>query len=112
MAGKKERRIAWFLRAPGCGLAVVTAPNFEQATVKAAEYWGLAWGEVASKIEVERTVEQMPNVCTECGTVYSGASYALCEKCRNKRRAEHERMREAAIAYRQRERYRREKRRK
>ena len=109
MATKKERRIAWFLRAPGCALAIVTAQNFEQATIKAAEFWGVPWREIASNIEVERTVEQKPNVCTECGTVYSGASFALCERCRARRRAEHDRMREAAIAYRQRERLRKEK---
>lgn len=41
MAATKKKRIAWFLRAPGCGLAVVAAPNYEQATVKAAELWGV-----------------------------------------------------------------------
>ena len=63
MAATKEKRIAWFLRAPGCGLAVVAAPNYEQATVKAAELWGVPWGKIVSQIEVERTAEQKPNVC-------------------------------------------------
>jgi hypothetical protein len=67
MAATKKKRIAWFLRAPGCGLAVVAAPNYEQATVKAAELWGVPWGKIVSQIEVERTAEQKPNVCVECG---------------------------------------------
>lgn len=109
MAAKKERRIAWFLRAPDCGLAVVAAPDYEQATVKAAEVWGVPWGKVVAKIEVERTVEQQPNVCVECGAVYNYSRDALCERCRNRKRREHEEMRKAAGAYRRREFYRKEK---
>lgn len=92
MAATKKKRIAWFLRAPGCGLAVVAAPNYEQATVKAAELWGVPWGKIVSQIEVERTAEQKPNVCVECGGVYNYSRDALCERCRNRKRREHEQM--------------------
>lgn len=105
----KEKRIAWFLRAPDCGLAVVAAPNYEQATVKAAETWGVPWSKIVSRIEVERTVEQKPNVCVECGSVFNYSRDALCERCRSRKQREHEEMRKAAGAYRRREFYRRRK---
>lgn len=108
MASGKEKRIVWFLRAPACALAVVAAPSYEQATVKAAEFWGIPWGKIVAQIELERTVEQRANVCAECGAVYNYSRDALCAQCRNRKRREHEAMRRAAGAYRRREFYRRE----
>ena len=58
---------------------------------------------------VERTAEQKPNVCVECGGVYNYSRDALCERCRNRKRREHEQMQKAAGAYRRREFYRKGK---
>ena len=68
-----------------------------------------AGDKIVSQIEVERTAEQKPNVCVECGGVYNYSRDALCERCRNRKRREHEEMRKAAGAYRRREFYRKGK---
>ena len=35
----------WWVRHPVCGLAIVNAPNWEQATVEAAAWWETPWQE-------------------------------------------------------------------
>lgn len=105
----KEKRSVWFLRAPGHPLAIVAAENFEQASVKAAQYWDVPWAKVAWQIETERKIEQRTNVCAECGSVFNNSREALCERCRTRRQRQREEMQKAAGAYRRREFYRKER---
>lgn len=53
-AKKAPPQHLWWVRHPECGLAIVDAPNWEQATVEAANWWEVSWREVAALCECER----------------------------------------------------------
>lgn len=42
-AKKAPPQHLWWVRHPECGLAIVDAPNWEQATVEAAAWWEVPW---------------------------------------------------------------------
>lgn len=42
-AKKAPPQHLWWVRHPKCGLAIVDAPNWEQATVEAAVWWEVPW---------------------------------------------------------------------
>ena len=42
----------WWVRHPECGLAIVEAPNWEQATVEAAAWWDVPWKEISAAPDV------------------------------------------------------------
>ncbi len=86
MAVSKEQ--VWFLRHEGHGVAIVRAANFEQATVAAAKFWGVRWGEVAAGIEVERKKPLLNNICARCGKMFQGGREILCPPCERKQREE------------------------
>ena len=61
-------------------VAVLRAPNWEQATVAAAEWWGVPWAKVAALSEA-RKMEQAPRcVCVQCGLVFHGEGLR-CARC-------------------------------
>lgn len=61
--------------------AWVVAQSWIEATVKAAEFWGVPWREVAAYCEEKKKIVGAPrNVCCRCGTVYFGAP-PMCSRC-------------------------------
>lgn len=78
-----DKNILWEVGCKGHADAWVVAPNWEQATLKAAEFWGVSWGSVAAYcVEKKKTVGAPRNVCCKCGRVYFGAPpmCSVCEK--------------------------------
>ena len=53
----------WWVRHPRYGTAVVSAPDWEQATVEAAKWWDVPWREVAALCECDRTEAVTRNIC-------------------------------------------------
>lgn len=80
MAGSRKKEFVFFVKHPNHTTVPVIAENWEQATMKAAEFWGIGWGKVAALCECERTWETHRCVCNRCGTVFHGEE-ALCDKC-------------------------------
>lgn len=70
----------WWVNHPDHTEAVVRAPNWEQATVEAAGWWGVPWGKVAALCECGRVEKIITNVCVDCGTVFQGESLR-CTRC-------------------------------
>lgn len=77
----------WWVRHPEHTVAVVSAPNWELATVEAARWWDVPWKEVAALCECERTEKVRRNVCTGCGMIFHGEGLR-CAKCEAVRRDE------------------------
>ena len=85
MAGKTEsQRIIWWVEHPKLGLAIVQAPNWEQATVEAAKWWEVPWAKVVAMCEEKRR-EILPRcICVDCGSTFWGQDggrvrCAVCE---------------------------------
>lgn len=77
----KEKHILWQVSCEGHTDAWVVAENWEQATVKAAEFWGVRWGEVAAHCQQKKKIVGAPrNVCARCGGVYYGRP-PMCARC-------------------------------
>lgn len=70
----------WWVRHPVCGLAIVNAQNWEQATVEAAAWWETPWRKVAALCECEREEIVPRHVCICCGTIFNGEGFR-CTKC-------------------------------
>lgn len=78
----KDKNILWEVGCEGHTDAWVIADNWEQATVKAAEFWGVSWRSVAALCELKnKKVGCKNNVCYKCGRVYYGA-LPLCDICK------------------------------
>ena len=52
MASKQST--CWVIEHPEIGTAFVVADNWEQATVRAAEFWGVSWARTVSGMELVR----------------------------------------------------------
>lgn len=77
---KTEFAKCFVVRHPEHGPAYVVADNWEQATVKAAQFWGVPWAKVAFDCTMEKTMEARKGVCIKCRRIiYS--SRELCEDC-------------------------------
>lgn len=77
----KEKHILWEVGCEGHTDAWVVAENWEQATVKAAEFWGESWGKVAAHCVMKKKVPGAPrNVCCKCGGIYYGKP-PMCARC-------------------------------
>lgn len=91
MARRSGRRPSpdriWWVRHPEHTVAVVSAPNWEQATVEAARWWDVPWREVAALCECERTENARRNVCVGCGMIFHGEGIR-CARCEAVRRDE------------------------
>ena len=79
-AKKAPPLIVWWVRHPEQGLAIVNAPNWEQATVEAAKWWEVPWGKVAALCECERQEKVPRHVCVRCGQIFNGDGIR-CTKC-------------------------------
>lgn len=88
MARKEEH--AYFVKHPVLGNALVAATNKEQASLKAAEWWGVPWAWIAGDIDIERAkMELRKNVCSRCGT-YINSGDMRCDDCERKMREAYE----------------------
>ena len=79
-AKKAPPQHLWWVRHPECGLAIVDAPNWEQATVEAANWWEVSWREVAALCECEREEIVPRHVCICCGEIFNSEGFR-CTKC-------------------------------
>lgn len=90
MAKTESKRIVWWVEHPDHPIAIVAAPNWEQATVEAASWWGVPWGRVAALCSEQRREELPKFVCADCRAIMYGRDgnrtrCALCENvARNK----------------------------
>ncbi len=87
--------MAWWVRHPDFGLAIVSAPNWEQATIEAAKWWDVPWREAVVLCECEKSMQIPRNVCVRCGQIFHGDGL-YCARCEAAERIEA--MRRAAKA--------------
>lgn len=81
MAEKQKKNILWEVGCDGHTDAWVIADTWEQATVKAAEFWKVPWSTVAAHcFEKTRIVGAPRNVCHRCKRMYSGPP-PVCAAC-------------------------------
>ena len=92
MADRKKEYV-FFVKHPDHTTVPVIAENWEQATVKAADFWGVRWGKVAALCECDRKWDVHRCICTRCGKTFHGAE-ALCSACTNALKNEEYRRRE------------------
>lgn len=90
---KKKKLWVFFVKHPEHTVAPVMAESWEQATVKAAEFWGVAWRTVAALCECERKWEAHRCICMDCGKYFHGEDI-LCDFCRARRRDEEQNYRQ------------------
>lgn len=79
-AKKAKPDRVWWVTHPDHTMAVVSAPNWEQATVEAAKWWEVPWRKVAALCECHKTAEVNRNVCVNCGVIFHGEG-VRCTKC-------------------------------
>ena len=98
MAAAKKRDFLWFITAPGHVQVPVVAPDWEQATVKAAQFWGVPWGKLFCRCEMVLKTAVIRNVCCRCGKHFNGEGVE-CEPCQKLRAAEEKNVRAAERRY-------------
>ena len=90
MASKgKKRTYVWRVTHPDHTTAVVMADNWEQATVRAAEWWDVPWGTVVAYCEKEKKEELLVlGMCCECNAKLwaDGGTRIRCPICEAKAR--------------------------
>ena len=79
MAGKTEI-ITWIIGCEGHTDAWVTAPDWPLATVRAAEFWGVPWREVAARCVCKRREKALKGICPRCGHFFYGGA-KMCDVC-------------------------------
>ena len=84
MAAKKNTALVWVVTLEGRCPAYVQAENWEQATVKAAEFWGIPWRANVAYMELQQTMESRKNTCLKCRRIVYG-EHELCPACENAR---------------------------
>lgn len=94
MASKKENKaVCWVVTLEGMSPAYVVAESWEQATVKAADFWGIPWGANVAHMELQQKMEARKNVCLICRKIFfgDGELCAACETARVQDKQNHER---------------------
>ncbi len=100
MAEKKAKLLyRYTVRHPDHCLAPVVAENTEQATMKAAQLWGVPWGRVVFSCDVTRESDIMPHVCPRCRKYNAYNEQEYCPKCTAELQHEEERIKAAKQAY-------------
>ena len=86
MASKQST--CWVIEHPEIGTAFVVADSWEQATVRAAEFWGVSWARTVSGMELVRRKDARKNICCRCGQIFHGSGdlCGACEKIRERLR--------------------------
>ena len=78
----------WQVSCEGQRAAWVSAPNWELATVAAADFWGVPWPAVAAKCDLLRKLSGgRRRICRECRQLFVGAG-EVCPKCRKTEKTE------------------------
>ena len=78
---EKNKLILWEVGCEGHLNVWVAAPNWEQATIEAAIFWGVPWREVAAYcVEKKRIEAPRRNICVRCKRIYYG-KLPLCSVC-------------------------------
>ena len=77
---RSEKQICWVVAHPEIGTAFVTADSWEQATVAAADFWGVPWGKYVAGMELRQKKEAHRHLCCRCGRIFHSPG-ALCEAC-------------------------------
>lgn len=90
---RANRLIFWIVECEGHSAAWVNAPDWEQATVKAAEFWGVPWKEVAARCECRMRKQAVKGVCPRCGRYFFGGA-KLCALCEAAARDEEQNLRQ------------------
>ena len=98
MATTKKQEYLWFITAPGHAQVPVVAPDWEQATVKAAQFWGVPWAKIFCRCELVRKTAVIRNVCCRCGKHFNGEGVE-CEPCQKLRAAEEKNAKAAERRY-------------
>lgn len=75
----KKKTVCWAIQHPELGTAWVIADDYERATVKAAEWWGVP-GQACGQMRELTRIPYMRNVCPKCGQIYN-SDETMCEKC-------------------------------
>lgn len=86
---KKDISRVYVVRLEGHCPAYVQAESWLEATVRAAEFWGIPWGAHVAYMELEKTMEARKNVCHRCRRVVYG-EHELCPACEKVRDTERE----------------------
>ena len=87
MSRKEKTSICWVVTLEGRCPAYVQAKTWEEATVKAAEFWGIPWGANVAHMELQQKMEARKNVCLKCRRIVYG-DQELCPSCEDARRQE------------------------
>lgn len=77
---KRSEVFFWSVGCAGHVDVWVEAPNWEQATVKAAGAWKAPWREVAARCELKEKKRVLRGVCPKCGRFFYGGA-ELCDRC-------------------------------
>ncbi len=94
MAEKKQKLPkSWRVRHPDHCMIPVIAEDKEQATVKAAKFWGVPWNKVVAECTVEFIRELIPHNCPDCGTYVFESEEEYCPACKFRLKAEENIMR-------------------
>lgn len=80
MAGKKNVSVVYEVRLEGRCPAYVQAESWPEATIRAAEFWGIPWGKNVANMEQGQTREARKNLCLKCRRIIYGER-ELCEAC-------------------------------
>lgn len=94
MASKQST--CWVIEHPEIGTAFVVADSWEQATVRAAEFWGVSWARTVSGMELVRRKDARKNICCRCGQIFHGSG-DLCGACEKILRTEEDLLARAAF---------------
>ena len=94
MAEKKNKLpISWKVRHPDHCMIPVIAEDKEQATVKAAAFWGVPWNKVVAECTVEKVRELLPHNCPACGRYVFESEEEYCPACRVRLKQEEDALR-------------------
>lgn len=80
-----KKAVCWVVELPGRSPAYVIADSWEQATVKAAEFWEIPWGANVANMSLQQKMEARKNVCLRCRLIFYGKG-ELCPACEQFRR--------------------------
>lgn len=83
MAKSESKRTVWWVEHPAHTVAVVVAPDWEQATVEAAKWWEVPWRTVAAECCCQQKHVLPKFVCADCGALFYGSDggRVRCARC-------------------------------
>ena len=77
---RSKKQICWVVAHPEIGTAFVTADSWGQATVAAADFWGVPWGKYVAGMELRQKKAARRHLCCRCGRIFHSPG-DLCEAC-------------------------------